>query len=714
MDVSYLLDPLNEAQREAVAAPPCNLLVLAGAGSGKTRVLAHRIAWYVQTGQVTAHGILAVTFTNKAAREMRGRIEGLLRLTVGGMWIGTFHGIAHRLLRAHWQEASLPQSFQILDSEDQYRTIRRILRSLELDESKWPPREAQWFINVRKEAGQRAAQLEAAGDRAQRQLLRVYRAYEEHCARAGLVDFAELLLRAHELWRERPELLRHYRERFRHVLVDEFQDTSALQYAWLRQLIGTSGHLFAVGDDDQSIYSWRGARIENMQQFQRDFSAARLVRLEQNYRSSATILKAANTLIAHNTSRLGKELWTQGDQGELITLYSAFNEQEEARFCVEQIKGWRELGRGCSEAAILYRISAQSRPFEDALREAGIPYQVHGGFKFYERAEVKDALAYLRLIIYRHDDAAFERAVNTPARGIGERSLEVIREAARQGQISLWQAAQWLSHNRELGTRPSAALRGFLTLIEQLAKETVLLALAEKIEVIIKGSRLAEHYQKDKTERGTDRLENLNELVAAAREFKVDPESGLDPVSGFLAHAALEAGAGQADAFEDSVQLMTLHAAKGLEFPLVFVVGLEEGLFPHQRSSNDPAQLEEERRLCYVGMTRSRERLILTYAECRRLHGSEYYPRPSRFIRELPPEVLAEVRLGSGKQAPAPTLHTPKGNGLKLGQRVLHATFGEGVVLHIEGQGHHTRVQVNFARAGRKWLVAAYAGLQPV
>ncbi len=710
MDVSHLLDPLNEAQREAVAASPGNLLVLAGAGSGKTRVLAHRIAWYVQTGQATPPGILAVTFTNKAAQEMRGRIEDLLRIAVGGMWVGTFHGIAHRLLRAHWQETRLPQSFQILDSEDQHRTIRRILRSLELDESRWPPREVQWFINARKEEGLRTAHLEATADPIQRQMIRIYRAYEEHCARSGLVDFAELLLCAYELWRDRPELLCHYRQRFRHVLVDEFQDTNALQYAWLRQLIGTSGCLFAVGDDDQSIYSWRGACVENMRRFQRDFPATRLVRLEQNYRSTATILKAANALIAHNTARLGKELWTRGDKGEPIALYSAFNEQEEARFCIEQIQQWRNQGRAYEEAAILYRISAQSRPFEDALRAAVIPYQIHGGFKFYERTEVKDALAYLRLIVHRDDNAAFERVVNTPARGIGERSLEAIRGLARQEQISLWQAMGRLIPTRELGTRASAALQGFLVLIEQLAADTVRLPLAEKIEAIIKSSRLAEHYQKDKTDKGADRIENLQELITAAREFKSDPDSGFDALSGFLAHAALEAGEGQADPFEDSVRLMTLHSAKGLEFPLVFLVGLEEGLFPHQRSSQGPAQLEEERRLCYVGMTRAKQKLILTYADCRRLHGSDLYPRPSRFIRELPAELLAEVRLGGG--------FTPQryesDSSLRLGQRVLHATFGEGVVLHLEGEGDSTRVQVNFARAGCKWLMVAYAGLRPV
>jgi DNA helicase-2/ATP-dependent DNA helicase PcrA len=722
MDVSHLLDPLNAAQREAVAAEPGNILVLAGAGSGKTRVLVHRIAWYIQTGQARTHGILAVTFTNKAAAEMRARIEALLGHPVGGMWVGTFHSIAHRLLRLHWRDAGLSQNFQILDSEDQYRTIRRTIRELNLDEKQWSPREAQWFINARKDEGLRPRHLEDWGDPDRQQMIKIYQAYEDSCARSGLVDFAELLLRAHELWRECPVLLRHYRERFRRVLVDEFQDTNAIQYAWLRQLAGGSGDLFVVGDDDQSIYSWRGARIENMQQFQKDFLETRLVRLEQNYRSTGTILQAANVLITNNTSRLGKELWTDSAEGEPVSLYTAYNELDEARFVAERLAEWHEGDRRYDEVAVLYRVSAQSRVFEDALRQSGIPYRVHGGFRFYERAEVKDALAYLRLVAFRGDDAAFERIVNTPPRGIGQRSLEAVRILARQESVSLWQAAVQTVANRQLSARAVGALHKFMQLIAELDELIAGMELHEAMELVIKRSGFVEHYRKERTDRALDRIENLEELVNAAREFEgpeetVEEQSELDTVSEFLAHAALEAGEGQADAFEDSVQLMTLHAAKGLEYPMIFLVGLEEGLFPHQRSNQDPGQLEEERRLCYVGMTRAKEKLVLTHAEVRRLHGSEMYPQPSRFIRELPAELISEVRLGGDiglahrvRKIPSDT----ETSGLRLGQRVIHATFGEGIVLNLEGHGNHTRVQVNFEQAGPKWLVAAYARLEAV
>ncbi|NNL99871.1 MAG: DNA helicase II, partial [Gammaproteobacteria bacterium] len=684
-------------------------------GSGKTRVLVHRIAWLIETGQATPANVLGVTFTNKAAAEMRGRIEHLLNRPVRGMWVGTFHNLAHRLLRAHYREAGLPENFQILDSDDQYRTIRRTLRALQLEEDQWSPREMQWFINARKDEGLRPAHIDDGGDQTLRTMIDIYRAYEDACARSGGVDFAELLLRAHELWRDTPALLRHYRERFWHVLVDEFQDTNAIQYAWLRQLAGDAGQLFAVGDDDQSIYSWRGAQVENMQRFRKDYPRHQLIRLEQNYRSSANILAAANALIANNSSRLGKELWTDDKKGLPLTLFGARNDYEEAGFCVDRITRAHEIDRRYSECAILYRTSAQSRVLEDALRQAEVPYRVHGGFRFYERAEIKDALAYLRLAVYRGDDVAFERVINTPTRGIGARSVEAIREHARAERSSMWEAARRIVQHRQLGGRAVNAIDAFLKLLDRMEVAIRDADLPATLDAVIDLSGLVAHYEKEKGERGQDRIENLEELVSAAGDFQPAEDEELPLLSAFLAHAALEAGEGQADPHEDSVQLMTLHSAKGLEFPVVFLVGMEEGLFPHQRSSNDLAQLEEERRLCYVGMTRAMEQLTLTYAEIRRLHGNDFYPQPSRFIREIPAELIDEARLSGGASGGrSSTLHTGGGTvaGLSLGQRVVHKNFGEGIVLHLEGQGDHARVQVNFDSCGAKWLVAAYAGLQ--
>ncbi len=717
MDVTRLLDPLNDAQRVAVTAPPGSLLILAGAGSGKTRVLVHRIAWLIETGQVSPFGILAVTFTNKAAAEMRGRIEQLLGVSVGGMWVGTFHGLAHRLLRAHWREANLPQTFQILDSEDQYRAVRRVLKALNLDEAQWAPRQAQWFINARKDEGRRPQQLDDNGDPHLRQMLRIYRAYEEMCERSGLVDFAELLLRAHELWRNSPVLLAHYQQRFHAILVDEFQDTNAIQYDWLRLLAGKENKLFMVGDDDQSIYGWRGARIENIQQFSKDYPDTRVLRLEQNYRSTATILNAANALIAHNNGRLGKNLWTAGEQGSPILVYSAFNDLDEARFVVERIRQWVAQGGRRVEAAVLYRSNAQSRVLEEALLQAAMPYRVYGGLRFFERAEIKDALAYLRLIANRSDDASFERVVNLPTRGIGDSSLEAIRAEARARGVNLWQATQTLTSQSRLPARATSAVAGFLNLIERLAQETGGLKLAEQTEHILQHSGLLDHHAKDKGEKAQARLENLEELVNAARYFNFEEQQGLDPLSAFLAHAALEAGEGQGQAWEDCVQLMTLHSAKGLEFPLVFLTGMEEGLFPHQMSVEEPGRLEEERRLCYVGMTRARRHLYLTHAETRRLHGSETYPRPSRFLREVPEELRNEVRLSgpiSTRGSVNLSASSPSERALRLGQQVRHAKFGEGVVLNYEGQGEQARVQINFGRGGSKWLMVAYANLHTV
>ncbi|MEJ2565748.1 MAG: DNA helicase II [Gammaproteobacteria bacterium] len=718
MDVSDLLDPLNDAQREAVTAPPGPVLVIAGAGSGKTRVLVHRIAWLIRVEGASPYGVLAVTFTNKAAAEMRGRTEQLLGIPVGGMWVGTFHNLAHRLLRAHWREADLPQTFQILDADDQYRLIRRLLKSLELDESKWPPKQVQWYINGRKEEGLRPQHIDARGDIFTAQMVRIYQAYEDNCRRAGLVDFAELLLRAHELLRDRGDILAHYQSRFQHLLVDEFQDTNAIQYAWLRLLAGGRGNLFAVGDDDQSIYGWRGARIENIQRFSKDFPGTRVLRLEENYRSTRTILAAANALIAHNSGRLGKELWTRGDEGDPILLYAAFNELDEARFVVERLRHWAEAGNRRSEAAILYRSNAQSRVLEEALLMAGMPYRVYGGLRFFERAEIKDALAYLRLLANRDDDASFERVVNTPTRGVGERTVAAVRDHARLHQVPLFRAAVALIQTPQLPGRAITALKGFVQLIERLSADAAPLDLGDKVEHVIHHSGLLDHYRKEKGEAGLARIENLEELVTAARQFQGEEDSELDPLSAFLTHAALEAGEGQSSEWEDCVQLMTLHAAKGLEFPLVFICGVEEGLFPHQMSLAEEGRLEEERRLCYVGITRAARELYLTYAESRRLHGSETYPRPSRFLSELPAELVQEVRprahvtrpVALGTSSVAPEMS----NGLRLGQHVAHPTFGEGVVTNYEGQGSTARVQVNFAGVGSKWLVLAYAKLQTI
>lgn len=712
MDITSILGPLNDVQREAVSAPLQPMLVLAGAGSGKTRVLVHRLAWLVQAQSIPPHALVAVTFTNKAAREVRGRVEALLQIDTRGMWLGTFHSLAHRMLRRHFREAGLAEGFQVLDSDDQYRLIRQMVRELKLDEGRCPPPQVQWYINANKDEGRRPQHI-VPGDWFEQQMLAVYQRYEQHCRLAGLVDFGELLLRAHELLRDHASLLEHYRRRFGHILVDEFQDTNTIQYAWLRLLAEGNDKLFVVGDDDQSIYGWRGARVENIQRFCTDFPNHRLIRLEQNYRSTGHILEAANALIAHNRSRLGKKLWTAAPYGEPIRVYAAFNDLDEARFVIDRIQHWLEQGRSGSEVAILYRSNAQSRLFEEQLIAAGIPYRIYGGVRFFERAEVKSALAYLRLIANRDDDPAFERVVNLPARSIGPRTVDAVREYARTHGIPLWQAAELLCQRQALPARAVNSLRRFLRLIDTLDETTRGLALADQVKSVVEASGLLEHYSKEQGDSGAARVENLKELVNAARQF-IPFDSGDEehrPLDGFLAHAALEAGEAQADASEDSVQLMTLHAAKGLEFPLVFMVGLEEGLFPSMQSLEDASRLEEERRLCYVGLTRAMERLYLSYAECRRLYGRETYPQKSRFVREIPTAHLEEIRETCRIVHTSQTRrHPPTGAGL-LGQRIRHPAFGAGVVLHCEGEGKEARVKVSFDHAGVKWLMLAYADL---
>ena len=718
MDVSHLLDGLNDAQRQAVGSPLGAALVLAGAGSGKTRVLVHRVAWLIQVEGASPNSILAVTFTNKAAAEMRGRIETLLGIPGSALWIGTFHGLAHRLLRLHWRDAGLPQSFQILDSEDQARLLRKVLKALDLDETRWVPREILWFINAQKDEGFRPQHIKDDGDPTRRQLIKIYQAYEESCQRAGVVDFAELLLRAYELWRDNPSLLQHYRARFRHVLVDEFQDTNAIQYKWLMLLAGPAGLPFAVGDDDQSIYRWRGARVENLNQFRRDYPQAVLYKLEQNYRSTGTILKAANALIAHNAGRLGKNLWTSGEDGDRVKLYAAFNERDEADFVVNRIREWVDRGGARREVAVLYRSNAQSRVFEEAFLNARMPYRVYGGLRFFERAEIKDALAYLRLVASRADDTSFERIVNLPTRGIGAKTLDTVRELARANSTSLWNAST-LAVQGVLSQRAGQALQGFLQIIEQLGREVAGLELSDQVDHVIQNSGLIEHFKKEKGERGEGRVENLLELVSAAKGFSPEGETDMQPLESFLAHAVLESGEGQADPYADCVQMMTLHTAKGLEFPVVFLAGMEDGLFPHQRSIADLASLEEERRLCYVGATRAMRQLYITYAEQRRLYGVDQYGMPSRFISELPADLLEEIRPRLQVSRPvfakrSQMLDEAPGHAMRMGSRVRHGKFGDGVVLNFEGNGPQARIQVNFEGHGTKWLMLSYANLEVV
>ncbi|KRG46034.1 DNA helicase II [Stenotrophomonas panacihumi] len=726
MDVSHLLDHLNPAQREAVSAPPGHYLVLAGAGSGKTRVLTHRIAWLNEVQGVPAHGIFAVTFTNKAAGEMRHRADLQLRNGSRGMWIGTFHGLAHRLLRLHWQDAKLPEGFQVMDSDDQLRLVKRVVQGMELDETRYPPKQIVWWINQQKDEGRRPQHIQPEPrDDWTETLRQAYADYQARCDRAGLVDFAELLLRAHELLRDNPALLAHYRARFREILVDEFQDTNAIQYAFVRVLAGESGHVFVVGDDDQAIYGWRGAKVENVQRFLRDFPGAQTIRLEQNYRSTANILGAANAVIAHNPDRIGKQLWTDSGEGDPIDLYAAYNETDEARYVVERARQWVRDGGSYGDVAVLYRSNAQSRAFEEALIAEQVPYRVYGGMRFFERAEIRDALAYLRLLANRDDDAAFERAVNTPTRGIGDRTLDEVRRLARARALSLWEASMLSSQSGELTARARNALAGFLNLIQQLSSETGGMELKERIDHVLLRSGLREYWAKE-SRGGLDsesRTENLDELVSVASRFVRPDEDeegsqGMTELVAFLAYASLEAGEGQAQAGEDGVQLMTLHSAKGLEFPLVCLAGMEDGLFPSARSLEESGRLEEERRLAYVGITRARQKLLLCYAESRRIHGQDNYNMPSRFLREIPRELLNEVRprvqisrpasIGAGRPSAAVAMETPL---IALGANVTHPKFGGGVITDYEGSGAHARVQVQFDEVGAKWLVLAYANL---
>lgn len=725
MDFSLLLDGLNDKQREAVAAPLGNYLVLAGAGSGKTRVLTHRIAWLIGVENISEGNILAVTFTNKAAAEMRHRIEATLAQSgdqrLFGMWVGTFHSIANRLLRSHYLDADLPQDFQIMDTEDQLRLIKRLLKLHNIDEKHYPPKQVGWFINAQKDKGLRAKDIVVEqGDHSGRELVKIYEIYQDACDRAGLLDFAELLIRSYEMLRDKPLILQRYQQRFRQILIDEFQDTNNIQYDLIRLLAGKSGNVMIVGDDDQSIYGWRGAQVENIQRFLNDYPKAETIRLEQNYRSTGHILNSANALIANNDNRLGKNLWTDSGDGDPVEIYCAFNELDEARFVASQVKQWKEDHGDYNECAVLYRSNSQSRVIEEALIQANIPYRIYGGMRFFERQEIKDALAYLRLIANRQDDAAFERVVNTPPRSIGDRTLDVLRQLTRSRQITLWQAIQVAVQEEQLSGRAANALLRFVDLINALDSETEQMSLFEQTDFVIKASGLYEMYKQEKGEKGEARIENLEELVSATREFiKPDEADEMTDLTAFLTHASLEAGETQASPHQEYVELMTLHSAKGLEFPRVFMVGVEEGIFPSGMSF-DEGRLQEERRLAYVGITRAKKKLTISYAESRRLYGKEERHLPSRFIAELPEEHIREVRLRGNINRPAAFAKNPPktaaclsdDNGWKMGQKVYHEKFGQGTIINVEGSGEQTRLQIAFVANGIKWLIAKMAKLE--
>jgi len=718
--MNSILEGLNKEQLEATTFPSSSSLILAGAGSGKTRVLTTRIAWLIQTGQINPFQLMAVTFTNKAAREMLIRISSMLPINTRGMWVGTFHGLCNRMLRSHHQEAKLPQTFQILDSADQLSMIKRVMKSIAADENKYPYRQVQYFINSNKEEGLRASQVDVI-DEFSRNLVDIYEQYDRTCQREGVVDFSELLLRSFELLSGNERLLEHYRSRFRHILVDEFQDTNKLQYAWLRLLKGVSTAVMAVGDDDQSIYAFRGARTGNMLDFEKDFGVQKIIRLEQNYRSHGNILDAANALISNNDARLGKNLWTDEGKGEPIRLYSAATDSEEASFLLEEVQTLAREGIALNEIALLYRSNAQSRILEHTLFKAGMSYRVYGGLRFFERQEVKHALAYLRLIANPDDDGAFLRVVNFPTRGIGNRTLESIQDISKQSGTSLWQATCSFPPSGRAG----AALSSFVSLIENIKLQTEGFNLPDLIEHVIESSGLIQHYQKERE--GQDRIENLKELVNASTTFVKEEvvveeaneaeASEMDPLTAFLAHASLEAGDNQAQAGEDALQLMTVHSAKGLEFNSVFISGLEEGIFPHENSLNEQGGLEEERRLMYVAMTRARRRLYLSYSQIRMLHGQTRYNVESRFVEEIPSETLKRINSKDKESASTVMPRIPNRRmaatigGFRIGQQVSHPKFGIGVIVQADGNGQDAMVQVNFSHEGLKWLALEFAKL---
>ena len=719
MNLSEITNGLNDKQHQSVALDDSkNALILAGAGSGKTRVLTHRIAYLVTQKNIHTDSILAVTFTNKAAKEMRERLGALLRRPIQSMWVGTFHGLAHRLLRTHYEKAGLTSGFQILDAQDQFRIVKRLMKENNIDESKFPVRKVQWFINSQKDEGIRAQDVDPGYNFFIKKSLEVFVLYEAHCRTNDLIDFAELLVRSYELLKNNIELLEHYQTRFSHILVDEFQDTNTVQYRWIQQLFTGKNNVFCVGDDDQSIYGWRGAKIENITKLETDFTPIQTIRLEQNYRSTGNILGASNALIANNSNRMGKSLWTDAGNGELIDVFEARTEKDEADYVVRAIQKLIKDGSSASDCAILYRSNAQSRVFEEALIKYNIPYIIYGGLRFFERAEIKDALCYLRLTENTADNVAFERIVNFPTRGIGNATLEKVREFARDEHTNLFQAAKQIAST--LPTRAANALNGFIELTEQMADDAKNLDLSEKVSHLLSASGLMNHYANDKTDKAGSKKENLEELISAAKQYEHDEDSEMNEVVGFISLASLDSsGDGNAPAV-DNVQLMTIHSAKGLEFPNVFLGGLEEDLFPSRQSKDEPHLMDEERRLCYVGMTRAMNKLTLSFAIKRFLHGQSLYAYPSRFLDEIPSEYVNKVKAKFGATQANYSDDDiynqdiePQANGqLAVGVGVKHGKFGYGTVLNFEGDGDSARIQIKFKQAGTKWLIASYANLE--
>ena len=719
MNLSEITNGLNDKQHQSVALGDAqNALILAGAGSGKTRVLTHRIAYLVTQKNIHTDSILAVTFTNKAAAEMRDRLGSLLRRPIQSMWVGTFHGLAHRLLRTHYEKAGLTSGFQILDAQDQFRIVKRLMKENNIDESKFPVRKVQWFINQQKDEGVRAQDVDAGYNFFIKKSLEVFVLYESHCRANDLIDFAELLVRSYELLKNNAELLEHYQTRFSNILVDEFQDTNTVQYKWIKQLFTGRNNVFCVGDDDQSIYGWRGAKIENITNLETDFAPIQTIRLEQNYRSTGNILAASNALIANNSNRMGKSLWTDSGNGELIDIYEARTETDEADYVIRRIKKFIKDGSSASDCAILYRSNAQSRVFEDALIKYNIPYIIYGGLRFFERAEIKDALGYVRLCESTTDNVAFERIVNFPTRGIGNATLEKVREFAKDQHTNLFQAAIQVAPM--LPTRASNALNGFIQLIEQMTDDSKNLILSEKVAYLLNNSGLITHYANDKTDKAGSKKENLEELISAAKQYSHDEDSEMNEVVGFISLASLDSSGDANAPIVDNVQLMTIHSAKGLEFPNVFLGGLEEDLFPSRQSKDEPHLLDEERRLCYVGMTRAMKRLTLTFAIKRFLHGQSLYAYPSRFLDEIPSEYVNKVKAKFGATQANyndDDIYNqdiePEANGqLSVGAGVKHGKFGYGTVLNFEGDGDSARIQIKFKQAGTKWLIASYANLE--
>tara|TARA_B100001989_G_scaffold56898_1_gene37702 strand:+ start:4435 stop:6603 length:2169 start_codon:yes stop_codon:yes gene_type:complete len=722
MDVSNILNELNDRQRDAVTSEAPSLLVLAGAGSGKTRVLVHRVAWIVEAMQSNPNSVMAVTFTNKAANEMKSRIQELLQSPLADLWCGTFHGLAHRTLKRFYKEANLISTFTVLDAEDQLRVIKRICKDNNLEESSWPAKQIQWQINSWKDAGKRPKNIDDSKDFYAETVKKIYSQYDEVCKKDSLVDFAELLLKSYELLKSNTKVRDFFHRRFRHILIDEFQDTNVIQYAWLNEVASKEASITAVGDDDQSIYGWRGAKVGHLEDFKTKHKHNETIRLEQNYRSTSIILNAANALIENNQARLGKNLWTESNEGEQITLYQAFNEQDEARFVAEIIKSWMDGGELFSDSAVIYRSNAQSRAIEEALLRANIPYRIYGGLRFYDRLEIKNAISYLRIIFNPHDNPAFERSVANPTRGVGAKTLAKIRSLANKHNISYIQASSKMIDENIISGRGANGLKKFLQIILGLCGKIDDISLSEIVGSILEQSGLIQFHEKEPGEKGKTRKENLEELLSAAKNFEMsfsDDKTNREITEQFLSNVSLDAGDRQADEFDDAVQLMTLHSAKGLEFPLVFMTGLEETLFPHGRSMESPDQLEEERRLCYVGITRAMKKLYLTYAESRRLHGNDIFNPPSRFIKEIPSECIMEIRPKASVTVPysrneSKPMDFEDQIGIALGQKVQHPKFGQGIVLNYEGAGESARVQVNFETAGTKWLVLSFANLEVI